>query len=375
MVTEILHQSWLSRLGKSFLGVVFGILLFGGGMILLGWNEGRAVKTATGLKEGAAIVVSLDETSPNPAHNEHLVHVTGAATTEAVLQDPVFKVSGKMIKLRRKAEMFQWEEKSKEESKSNLGGSSDTTKTYTYEKVWSETLISSGDFHDSSYKNPTEMPLRSLTQTASPVTLGGFTLNGELVEEMDRFEPLPVPESLPKGFKSEGGTVYKSANLESPEIGSLRVTFYEVEPADVSVVALQQGKDLQPYPTKTGTTINMLSYGHVPAGQMFAEAQKANTILTWILRVAGFFLLFLGGVLVFSPFAVLADVIPFLGSLVGFGTALLALLIAIPVGFIIIALAWLAYRPLLGGTLLVLGIGIPIALLVLRQKRMVPAGT
>ena len=54
-------QSWISRLGGSLKSVLFGIVLFGASIVLLWWNEGRAVKTAKGLKEGSAAVVRPDD--------------------------------------------------------------------------------------------------------------------------------------------------------------------------------------------------------------------------------------------------------------------------------------------------------------------------
>jgi hypothetical protein len=48
-----------------------------------------------------------------------------------------------------------------------------------------------------------------------------------------------------------------------------------------------------------------------------------------------------------GPVGVLADVIPFLGSLVRLGTGAIAFVLAVLVGGLTIALAWFWYRPLL----------------------------
>ena len=45
------HQSWFSRIGNSFAGVLIGLALIVGMVGLLFWNEGRAVKTARSLEE------------------------------------------------------------------------------------------------------------------------------------------------------------------------------------------------------------------------------------------------------------------------------------------------------------------------------------
>jgi hypothetical protein len=74
-----------------------------------------------------------------------------------------------------------------------------------------------------------------------------------------------------------------------------------------------------------------------------------------VLRGVGLVLLAIGFALFMNPIAVLADVIPFLGSIVRMGTGLIAFLLAIVVGTITIAVAWFYYRPLYGIAILVAG--------------------
>jgi len=62
---------------------------------------------------------------------------------------------------------------------------------------------------------------------------------------------------------------------------------------------------------------------------------------TWIYRVGGFILMLIGVAMILAPLAVAADVIPFLGNIVGAGTGILSLLIAAPFAFLTVAVAWL----------------------------------
>jgi hypothetical protein len=64
---------------------------------------------------------------------------------------------------------------------------------------------------------------------------------------------------------------------------------------------------------------------------------------------------------------VVADVIPFLGSLVGMGIGLAAFLVALCLSLVTIAIAWVAHRPLLGIGLLV-GAAIVLGLILGRAK-------
>ncbi len=97
--------------------------------------------------------------------------------------------------------------------------------------------------------------------------------------------------------------------------------------------------------------------------------EAENATLTWILRGVGFVLMAFGIGLVFAPLAVLADVLPFLGDMLRMGVGLFAGLVAGALSLVTIAVAWLAYRPLLGIGLLVLAVGLIVALRMLTRRR------
>ena len=65
--TEVTRQGWGSRLGGSLKGILVGFVLVGAGIVLLFFNEGRAVKRAKALDHGSAAVVSVAATSVDPA--------------------------------------------------------------------------------------------------------------------------------------------------------------------------------------------------------------------------------------------------------------------------------------------------------------------
>ena len=71
-----------------------------------------------------------------------------------------------------------------------------------------------------------------------------------------------------------------------------------------------------------------------------------------------------------SPVTTLFSVVPFLGSLAGAGAFLVALTLAVPTTLLVVGLAWVAHRPLIGG--LLLG-GALLALVLLRQLHPNPA--
>jgi hypothetical protein len=67
-------------------------------------------------------------------------------------------------------------------------------------------------------------------------------------------------------------------------------------------------------------------------------------------------LMFLGVALFLGPLSTLASVIPLLGDLVGGAVALVSLAIAVPLSILVIAFAWLTFRPLIGGSLILVAL-------------------
>ena len=102
---------------------------------------------------------------------------------------------------------------------------------------------------------------------------------------------------------------------------------------------------------------------------MFAAAQTTNQYMTWGLRALGFLLMFIGMSSIFKPLSVLADVVPFIGSLVGVGTSVVAFFISAFCSLMTIAIAWLASRPLLGIALLIVSAGLAVGLFTLAKKK------
>jgi hypothetical protein len=376
--TEVTSQSWFGRIGNAFKGILVGLILVAIAFFLLFWNEGRAVKRAKTLQEGGGAVISVAADRVDPANQGKLVHLTGRAVSDETLRDPDFGVASQAIKLRRVAEMYQWKEESRSEEKKKLGGGTETTTTYSYNKTWSTDLINSGGFKvPEGHQNPGQMAYPSREAVASRVTIGAFTLSGSLVSQMRGYTPLPLgtdfalPPALAGKGKASGDTVYLGRDPGSPQIGDIRVSFQEVKPTEISLVARQVNDTFEPYQARAGGTIELLETGTQSAEAMFQQAQKSNTVLTWALRGGGFVLMLIGLQLILGPLSVLADVVPLFGTIVGAGTGLVAGLLAAVLSFCTIAVAWIVYRPLIGVILLAVA-GAAVFLLLTRLRKASP---
>ena len=368
--TEVTSQSWLGRIGNSIKGIFFGLLLIGGAVILLWWNEGRAVTRIKALREGSHVVVSVGSDQVDAGNEGKLVHMTGTAITSDVLTDAEFGVTTNVLKLERVAEMYQWTEQKKSQTTKNIGGNSTTTTTYDYTKNWQNHCVDSSQFkHPEGHANPLAMAYQERQLVAGKITVGAFTLSKSLIGKIGGAVAFPVTaaDALPAPLKVRSelvdGKVFIGTNAAAPQIGDQRISFKVTGATPVSLISRQVQNTFELYRTKNGATVELLQVGTFSADEMFMHAKEMNRLLTWGLRVLGWLLMFAGFALIFNPLVVLADVLPFLGWLVGTGTSLLAFLLATPGTLLVVALAWIYYRPLLGILLLIIAVAIPVVLI------------
>jgi len=258
--------------------------------------------------------------------------------------------------------MYQWQESSKSEKRNKLGGGTETVTTYSYSKVWSSRAIDSGNFKNpGGHQNPGSMRFGSEQWTTSQARLGAFRLPEAEVSRIQRWEDLTVTPAedgaLPDGAEAWNGGYYIGIDPDEPQIGDLRVRFSVVRPTEISIVAKQVSDTIEPYRTSNGGSIDLQEVGIQNAESMFQAAIAANQSLTWILRGVGLFLMFLGFRMVLAPLAVVADVVPLFGRIVGAGASAISFLLAMMLSMLTIAVAWIFYRPLLGIFLLALVAG------------------
>jgi hypothetical protein len=362
--TETTSTGWFSRIGSSIKGVLFGAVLLLIAAVLLWWNEGRSVKTAKGLAEGAQIAVEADAGSIDAAKEGKLVHVAGTTTVKEPAADPLFGVTAPdLLKLKRRVELFQWTEEKKETTKQKVGGGEETVTEYRYSKQWSDKVYDSSDFHrPQGHENP-KPSVEHAEFLAPDARLGAFRLPEFLLAQWNDFRPqdLPSMSTLPDAFRSQATLQDKwlvlSATPKEPQVGDARVQFESIKAGDASLLARQVKDTFESFATSYGTSIARITSGIQSKDAMFAAAQAENTFMAWLLRVVGFVMMFVGFGALFRPLRVLADVLPIAGRIVGAGTGFVAFILAATGSVIIIAMAWLWYRPLLGITLLVLAGG------------------
>jgi len=354
--TEVSTQGYFSRLGGSIVGVLFGILLLPLSVVLLYWNEGRAVDSALALDHGAKAVLEAPANKIDPALDGKLVHVSGGLILGTSAKDPVFGVTGHgLVRLRRTVQMYQWVEDKHSESHESVGGSKTTETTYSYRQEWSSQALNSSTFkHPEGHQNPA-LPVREASFDGSDVKLGVYRLDGAILNELSDFQPF-TPEAatpVPDGYQRQGDTFYRgSGNGASPAVGDVKVGFSAISVEPLSVVAGLSGDMLSGYRDTTGYSLLLVQPGVAPAEALFKAKKQEESTWTWILRGVGTVTMLIGAMLIGRPIAMMLAFLPFLEGIAEAGIFLIALTITLPLALLTIAVAWIAHRPLIGGGLI-----------------------
>jgi hypothetical protein len=366
LYSETETVSWLSRIKDALVGLVFGLIIFIGTVVGLFWNEGRAVTTTRSLHEGAGVMVAADASHINPANSGKFVHVTGDLKASAPLVDDTFGVSASAVRMDRIVEMYQWDEDQDTETTSHAGGSQTKTTRYRYERKWSSTRIDSSRFkHSANHSNP-PMRFQSKALTDENASLGAFQPGRTALEKLRATAPLEVSSQLVTELKRRhagdvqinDGRIYFGADPSTPRIGDIRITYKIMAPGPASFIGSQSGTALIPFATESGDRLLLVQSGIMTADQMFKSAHADNALLTWIVRAVCTLLMWLGLYLLLRPFVVLGDVVPLIGSILGAGGAIVALIATLVVAPFTIAAAWFWYRPLLSVAIVCVGLAL-----------------
>ncbi len=391
--TETQHTSYGGRLKNSLGGIGTGFLLFIGATVLLWWNEGRAVKTAKAINETEDVCVEMDNINKLDAQfNGQVVHATGSATTNDSLVDAEFETGTVAVRLTRSVEYYQYVEEKHEETHDNVGGSQDKKITYTYKETWTDSPVNSGEFKDPSYQNKNFVYSNVETKEsfAENVAFGAYKLNEKQIKSIsgDVAQDLNVSSSKvaawnkacvavakSRGIEASdsmvhvnGNVVYYGVNPNSPQIGDVRVTFTKVLPAEISIIAKVSGNTFTDYTAKNKNKFSRLEMGTKDAAEMFENSRDENSTLTWILRILGVVLVIVGLRNLFDILVSLLKVLPPLATVASLGVGLVCGVVGFVWSLLVIAIAWIFYRPVLA-IIILAAVGALVYFLVKRSKK------
>ena len=378
------------------------------GTVVLWWNEGNFVEVQQMLEEAQGNCVHVEDVSKvNPEYEGQLIHAVAATKTTDSISDPMFAVGAVCVKINRSIEYYQWVENKHTETKDKVGGGQEEITTYTYEQKWVSEPVNSSEFADPQYKGIKNTPrLQGIEDNkvqAENVTFGAYKLPSFLISSISGDKPFIL--NIPKAQIDHLNAVAsgKQANLQqqkmdaanhavtgtalciatdssavadaefvhqnanklyigrseaAPEAGDVRITFTYVLPGTASVIGKAQNDTFTKYVAKNGRTLSVLTMGTHSMEEMFQTENENNSTETWFLRIVGILLVILGIKSIFSILYMLFKILPFLADIVEMGVGLVAGILGLAWSLIVIAIAWLFYRPLIGILVLAAVVGL-----------------
>ena len=331
--TETKTTGYGSRIVNSLGGIIFGIILFLGSFVVLYLNEGRSSDyiTARLTQEIGSAIISQDKTLQDKP-----VSATGIFNTTETIGDNLFLKPGAFIAIKRRAETYAWQEEVTSSTKKNLGGSETTETTYNYTQGWDAAPRQTSTFKHAEGHENLQPSISNALIKAQKATLGAYAVDPQTIE-LPSFTDLKLTADTIQSSKDmqliddryifvakTAGSTYAS-----PKIGDMRISYQVVPTGKTATVfgKLDGDKISSYFNEKNKHSLYRAEWGS--RAEALGELKKEQTLLLWILRLIGVFMMWLGLNLVFAPISVILDVLPWLGSLSQSAIALMLFAVAL----------------------------------------------
>jgi len=392
-----------------------GILIFPLSLFVVGWNENNYVC------ESRRIVYAETEAQPFGCTSQD------ASEQFAFLSCPVVEsslksftpsdfndgapsldlpVSFKSAASAQMVEMFQCVEECKETTRKNGAGQNVKVRRCSYKMGWSGSRVDSSNFHQDpdracpdmgaaggNPQAPSDISMGlSATKYAEMLQVGNhdhpITLNQELIERLTPGTPVELGKYAsdfsgpPSGHAWERPLKISSSSLvvsgsylktcSTDALGCVRISYRKSAPSDLSVFTrvLSGGKTApEPIPggwACSGKSWQTMREGHLDKAEMVEMLHAENTMMTWVIRVAGVLLAWWAVYCCFTPFVAGADVLgdcinflpcggyaeDLLEGVVTWVVCGMSCGIGCSCALLVMGVVWVVMRPLVGGAIL-----------------------
>lgn len=366
---DVENRSLFQNLGDSIKGVLVGIVLFFVSFPVLYWNEGRVDPSTV-----AKLAVEVADASKSDGEGK-LVAVYGELKGEGTLGDPEFLAAGSYIKLFRNVETYAWTETKKTDKKKNVGGSTTTTTTYTYDLKWTNNPKMSFEGPGKTnpkYRNPAPV-YEDRSFALKSASVSGFSFDaagaGLPTAKQLTLTDAMVPAGA-KGKVKRANDQYLYAgfgSIDNPGLGDQRISFSAVVPgAKVTMYGQRAGKDIVSFhDEKTDVTLFRAIEG------THKEAMKTmhgeHVMMTWVLRLVGFLMMWIGLSSLLGPIHAILDIVPFVGDAGRFVVGLVLFPVALVLSLITIIVSNILHSPIM--ILLTIGAAVGFGMYWVKRKK------
>lgn len=277
----------MKNLPLRFAGAILLLL----GLLLIGFTEHADRLRAMGEDALGGFVLSGAEAQPGNASDGQLVFVSGAPQIAVPARDPQFNVSAPAVALVRIVEMFQWHE---------IGAGHD------YELDWIDHPVDASKFaQPSGHENPGAFPFDGARFDSIDVRVDGFKLGPKLVHAIPGVESYTpdlktLPANMAATFQAHDGALVTSADPKAPRLGDIRVSWQEIAPHTLTVLARAQNGVLIEAPDASGNMLAQVQIGKRSLSDVVPQAAQrprfawARRVLALLLAWAGVLLLLPG---------------------------------------------------------------------------------
>lgn len=339
-VTKVTKVGWGSRLGSSFSGILIGLILFVGSFVVLYWNEGRV-----DLSQVAQNAVEVSSSQVDADKNGQFIHTTGKFSSTEKLGDDYLK-EGDYIVLERNVEIYAWVENTESTTETKLGGSEETTTTYTYEQEWVSEPTLSGFEVPEGHENKAKT-IEDLEKRVTAAKIGVYNISDMQSVFLPGTTPLTLTNEnaiLPFGFKlSNDQYIFNGfGTMDNPYVGDMRISYKILKPNDNATIFGQlNGDSIDAFYGEDKATIYRIFYGS--ADQAVAQMATEHKTMTWIFRVIGFLMMWFGLTSIFAPLSVLLDVLPILGKVSRSIVSLVMFVVSLVLSILTIVISMVAH--------------------------------
>jgi hypothetical protein len=264
---------------------IAGAVLIVAGLLLIGFTEHADRLRAMGEDALGGFVLQGDEARPGPDSDGQLVLVSGPVQIAQPARDAQFNVGADAVALVRKVEMFQWHE------------ASGTLRSY--ELDWVDHPVDSSKFaQPAGHRNPGAFPFQRERFNAPVVRVGGFKLGPKLVESISGVEGFApdlhgLPANMAASFQIYDDALVTSTDPSRPRVGDLRVSWMEIAPKTLTVLARVQGGELVEAPDASGRSLGQVQIGERSLSDVVPGAAPRPRF-AWVRRVLALLLAWLG---------------------------------------------------------------------------------
>ena len=371
------RQSFFKKMFNSIIAALIGILLFLGSFVVIYFNEG---KENLGAVAEEAIEITQAE---HNLEKGSLICINGNLNADIYATDTYLKENNYII-INRKVEMYAYSENAKSEERDTLGGGSETTTTYTYDKRWTSTgwleepskwkgPVATRPSLPTNYENwiitaTNSNSLKDLESRASGLSLGRYSVTGNPVFSGQNSLALSeanvdeITGVLDYAITSDYILIANQGEISpsEPTLGDIRIMYTVVRAEDTGILFGAIDNDvISGFNTPKGNTFLRFFNETDSREEAIEILGKEYKLLLWVFRIIGFLLMYIGLILMSGPLTKFMSIVPIFSRITSFVFGVIAFFIALILTTIMILISIILHNVWLS-----IGAGLLIALII-----------